>query len=110
LSTHPKIKQTITEKETKKEEKSSVSDASKEPKASSKVSKTKKIKIAEEQKKNKKEYQSEEKPAILDKGEKINDNNVQRERQKVQPVEPWRLGESHNKIQFHKHHAADTEQ
>ena len=110
LSTHQKIKQEITEKEMKKEEKSPASDVSKKSKASSKVSKTKTIKIAKEQKENKKHYQPKEKATVLKKGGKIKDNDLQRGTHKVQDVEPWRLGASHNKIQYHQHYAVNTEE
>ena len=110
LSSHQKIKQVITEKETKKEVKSPASDVSKKSKASSKVSKTKTIKIAKEQKENKRHYQPKEKSTVLKKGANIKDNDLRRGRNKVQPVEPWRLGASHNKIQYHQHHAVNTEE
>ena len=110
LSTHQKIKQEITEKETKKEKKSPASDVLKKSRASSKVSNTKKIKIAKEQKENKKQYQPKEKTIVLKEGGKIKDSDLHRGRHKVQAVKPWRLGASHNKIQHHQYHDVNTEE
>jgi hypothetical protein len=109
LSVHKKIKQAVTEKEgkVKGDRKSSVSDDSKETK--SKVSKIKEIKMAKGEKGHKTQHQSKGKPTILDKGGKIIEDDLDRGRQKFQPLEPWSLGPSHNKIP-NKHHAANTEQ
>ncbi|CAB3976909.1 Hypothetical predicted protein [Paramuricea clavata] len=110
LSTHQKIKQAATGTDSKAKEDKKSSDVSKETKLSSKVSKITEIKKVKKQKDKKKHHQPKEKPKILDKGGKITEDDLDRGRHRVQPLEPWSLGPFHNKIQFNKHHTTNTEQ
>lgn len=110
LSTHQKIKQEFSEKKTTKNGEKA-SDISKAIKTSVKAPKIKKMtEKSEEQKSSIKEPEHQSKPSILDSGGKINQDNIDRGKQNIRPLEPWSLGPFHNKIRINKHHASNTEQ
>ena len=75
-----------------------------------KVSKIKEIKKAGGQKDGKKKSGHQKKPKISDNGGKIAENDIDRGKQNVKPLEPWSLGPVHNKIHINKHHAGNVEQ
>lgn len=111
MSTHQRIKQEVSGTKTvakKKDEKGS--DVSKEIKSNVKVSKIKEMKKTGEQKVGKKQPGYQKKPKISDNGGKIAENDFDRGKKNVKPLEPWSLGPVHNKIHINKHHAGNTEQ
>lgn len=113
LSTHQKITEAVTAKKSnsREEKNSSVSVDSKATKTSLRVSKMKETKTSEHNKKYHQPFsQVSEKPSVLDKAGKVTDEEPQPGRQRVQPLEPWNLGPSHNKIQFTKNHAATNQE